>query len=196
MERSTITTRAVPAAIDTPSCLTCVTGSPATPVSAKPQPDDRDDIAEPQPHEASDVRGGLGRAAPPLAADVRDLVDSKSGPGGPVEKIDAVLAIDVVGPDRHSIEHGTARRDESGGEVADASAEYEHGESVDEPARHDPESGRPRIAAAGGIARAHGDVRISEAPQQCRNVRRRHGAVGIEPDDCLALCLIRPLGQC
>src|SRR5262245_43545281 len=196
MARSAIRTRAILAAIDTRSRLTRVAGSPAAPGSAKPEPDDRDDVAEPQAHEASDVRGGLGLAAPPLAAAVRDLADPEPGPSGPVQEVDAVLAIDVVGPDRHSIEDGPARRDEARGEVANAAAEHQRGESVDEPARHDAERGRPRIATAGGVARADGDVCVGEARQQRRNVSGRHGAVGIEPDDRLALRLIRPFGQC
>src|SRR5262245_29178318 len=103
MERSAIRTRAILAAIDTRSRLTRATGSPPGPGPAKRGPDHRDDVAEPQAHEASDVRGGLRLAAPPLHAGVRDLADPEPGPSGPMQEVDAVLAIDVVGPDRHSI---------------------------------------------------------------------------------------------
>src|SRR5262249_19556826 len=140
----------------------CPAASRARRRSSESELDDGDQVGEPEERESSEVRGGLRFPAPALSAAIRDLADSDTGPDRAVEEVDAVLTVDVVGPERNVIENGPAGRYESRRIVPHSSPENGRGECVDDPARPYPETRCPRIFAARGIARAHDDVGVRQ----------------------------------
>ena len=120
-------------------------------------------------------------AACALQSHLCRLDDAQAGPARPVEEVDAVVAVDVMGPERHALHRGPAGRDEAGRPVAHRPPQHGRAGQVDGARRQDPQPGIASVLPARDVPGRHRHVRRRRGQAEPGDRVGRHRAVGGRP---------------